>query len=165
MNNTFYQTGQTTPRKSHQGLIAILLILVILLCGLVTVLGMMNVRLFRMLEQQTSVRFSQNQTATPADAGVYAPALGINAQEISAIYRSYNDWPEGVYISIVDAHGPAATAQLRPGDILLTLNGVSITDEAALITASNQLMAGQQYPVTVFRDNTSLTLTVTAAAQ
>lgn len=163
MNDAFYQTGQTTPRKSHQGVIAILLILVILLCGLVTALGMMNVRLFRMLEQQTSVQFSQNNSAAPAAAGVYAPALGLSAQDVSAIYRSYNNWPEGVYISLVDPHGPAA--QLRPGDILLTVNGVSIADEASLIAASDQLTAGQQYPVTVFRENTSLTLTVTAAAQ
>ena len=44
-----YETGRTRPPKSHGGLIALLLVIVIFLCGLVSVLGMMNVRLFAQL--------------------------------------------------------------------------------------------------------------------
>ena len=63
----FYQTGSTQPPKSHQGLIAVLLILVILLCGAVTALGLVNIRLFRELtgqnaSAQTPVSFSEGQT-------------------------------------------------------------------------------------------------------
>ena len=42
-----YQTGSTCPPKSHKGIIALLLIFVIILCGAVTILGVMNVRLFK----------------------------------------------------------------------------------------------------------------------
>lgn len=165
-NRAFYQTGQTTPRKSHQGVIAFLLILVIILCGIITALSMMNIRLFRMLEQTgTSVQFSTKaDVAATADTGVFSPALGISAQDISATYRSYNNWPEGIYISSIDPHGPAAHAGLRTGDILMTLNGTAITDEAAFLSASQQLTTGQQYALSVFRDDTSLTLTITAAS-
>lgn len=49
-----YGTGRTQPPKSHGGVIAMLLIVVIFLVGTVSVLGLMNVRLFRQLQEQSS---------------------------------------------------------------------------------------------------------------
>ena len=46
-----YQTGSTRPPKSHGGLIAFLLGLVIFLSGISTVLGLMNIQLFRQLNE------------------------------------------------------------------------------------------------------------------
>ena len=46
-----YETGRTRPPKNHGGLIALLLVVVIFLCGVVSVLGFMNVRLFAQLNQ------------------------------------------------------------------------------------------------------------------
>ena len=52
-----YGTGKTRPPKSHTGIITLLLVLVIFLSGLVSFLGLLNVRLFAQLkalpEQQT----------------------------------------------------------------------------------------------------------------
>lgn len=47
-----YGTGPTEPPKNRGGLIALLLIIIIFLCGIVTVLGILNVRLFRQLNLQ-----------------------------------------------------------------------------------------------------------------
>ena len=47
-----YGTGPTEPPKSRGGLIALLLILVIFLCGIVTLLGIMNIKLFNQLNIQ-----------------------------------------------------------------------------------------------------------------
>ena len=47
-----YGTGRTDPPKNRGGLIAILLILIIFLCGLITLLGVMNIRLFQKLHTQ-----------------------------------------------------------------------------------------------------------------
>ena len=44
-----YQTGSTCPPKSKKGLIAILLVIIIMLCGAVTILGVMNIRLFKQM--------------------------------------------------------------------------------------------------------------------
>ena len=54
-----YRTGRTDPAKSRRGLIAILLILVIFLGGLVSVLSILNIHLFRRLKdtQQTPFFF------------------------------------------------------------------------------------------------------------
>ncbi len=46
-----YGTGRTQPPKNHTGLVALLLILVIFLTGIVTVLGILNIRLSRQLSQ------------------------------------------------------------------------------------------------------------------
>ena len=47
-----YQTGSTRPPKKSSGLVAFLLVMVILLLGVVTLLGVMNVKLFRQLGNQ-----------------------------------------------------------------------------------------------------------------
>ena len=46
-----YRTGSTHPPKSHSGAIAVLLTAVILLCGVTTALGMLNIKLFSQLNQ------------------------------------------------------------------------------------------------------------------
>ena len=47
-----YETGRTNPPKSRNGLIAILLVVVIFLSGLVSFLGVLNVKLFAELKSQ-----------------------------------------------------------------------------------------------------------------
>ena len=67
-----YETGRTRPPKSHNGLIAILLVVVIFLSGLVSFLGVLNVKLFAQLkaqpeEDEESVSFvSDSETEPPA---------------------------------------------------------------------------------------------------
>ena len=45
-----YETGRTRPPKSHTGIIAVLLVVVIFLSGLVSFLGVLNVKLFAQLK-------------------------------------------------------------------------------------------------------------------
>lgn len=47
-----YETGRTQPRKSHGGVIALLLVLVIFLSGIVCLLGVLNFRMARQLRTQ-----------------------------------------------------------------------------------------------------------------
>jgi len=47
-----WQTGSTIPPKSRGGLVAVLLVLLIFLSGIVTVLGILNVKLFQQLKAQ-----------------------------------------------------------------------------------------------------------------
>lgn len=65
-----YGTGRTQPPKSHGGLICLLLILVISLSGVVTVLGIMNIRLTTRLneeqERNSEIAFAAEQPEVPA---------------------------------------------------------------------------------------------------
>lgn len=69
-NQNEYRTGSTKPPKRHRGLIAVLLVLVILLSGILSILGVMNVRLFQKLnaldaDQTLPIMFS-NTNEDPA---------------------------------------------------------------------------------------------------
>ena len=163
-----YRTGSTNPPKSYQGILATLLILVIFLGGVVSVLGLMNVRLFQILEQQDTdpVEFSQHTTpevSPQMDAmpeGFFSEKLGVTVLEMNNLYRTYQDWPEGVYISEIRPNSPAHRADLRPGDILLTVGGVAIDSQADLEEVSSQV-GGEDLTLTVFRQEKEVTVSLT----
>ena len=75
-----YGTGRTQPPKSNNGPFALLLILVIFLCGIITLLGIMNVKLFQQLnrkeeEEQLAISFTPPET----EAAATEPALIIES--------------------------------------------------------------------------------------
>jgi len=67
-DDSVYGTGPTQPPKDRGGIIALLLVLVILLCGIVTALGILNVKLFQKLNnpilpnEDLTISFSVQQT-------------------------------------------------------------------------------------------------------
>ena len=142
-----YQTGSVQPPKSYHGIIAVLMILITLLISVVTVLSMMNIRLFQKLEEQTmqAVSFEpQDQIvqvdSAPVDKTVEdAPVWGISLQEISSLYRSYHELPQGLYISQVEPGSTGEQAGLCAGDILLSLNGTAVADANQFTTIANKL--------------------------
>ena len=79
-DNWEYGTGRTDPPKSRTGLMAVLLILVIFLTGIVTVLGVLNIRLFRQLsareeEAELSISFTQEESAPEAIPETTVPVV------------------------------------------------------------------------------------------
>ena len=72
-----WQTGCTQPPKDRGAPMALLLILIIFLCGIITVLGILNVKLFTQLqsreEASTSISFTPENTET-VDILVTEPA-------------------------------------------------------------------------------------------
>ena len=70
-DDQYYGTGPTEPPKTRNGLLALLLILIIFLSGIITVLGILNVKLFAELqlkqeENELSISFTTESTE-PAD--------------------------------------------------------------------------------------------------
>ena len=49
-DDQYYGTGSTEPPKENRGPMALMLILVIFLFGIITVLGILNIRMFRELK-------------------------------------------------------------------------------------------------------------------
>ena len=169
MNNSqnIYQTGSTMPPKSHYGLITVLIILIIVLCGVISVLSMMNIRLFRMLNQQrnmpaeTAISFYPQDEITDAAPGVYTSVLGLEGQELSDLYRNFYDLPQGLYISHITPGGPADLAKLQCGDILQAINAHPVTTEGEFLQIITDLQKGQDISVTVCRDQNILILPLT----
>jgi serine protease Do len=80
-DDSVWQTGSTQPPKNRGGLIALMLIMIIFLCGIITVLGVLNIKLFRELKVQKkndlSISFtvSETESTVPATVSEEAPAM------------------------------------------------------------------------------------------
>lgn len=170
-NRDTYRTGSTNPPKSHYGLIAVLLILVTVLSSIVTVLGMMNIRLWNLVksQDQQELDYSQQEQVAVAEASgqlVFSQenseVLGMTCQEISGLYRSYNGWPNGLYISQVEPGSAAAQGEIQPGDILVAVNGTAVSSRQELVQAAENWSSGTQLTLILFREEKQITVTLTA---
>lgn len=172
-----YQTGSTTPPKSRTGLIALLLVLVIFLSGVVTVLGITNVKLFRMLSGQgedssVPITFSGSRktsafSTSPAsfhsfvDPLSLSDSLGIQGDSVPKVYQLYYRLPCGLYVQSVDSDSACARQGLQPGDIITHMNGTSITGLEDYQAALNRLSTGDSLTLTVYRNSGVFSITVT----
>ena len=176
-DDRIYGTGRTQPRKSHGGLIAFLLILVILLSGIVGILGAMNIRLFSQLQAQESAKnaitftdqgntaafFSESDDIGAAfNPATSAADLGIDGESVSAFYQNYYHMPPGLYITQVEEHSDAALQGIDYGDILTHIDGNPISDMDTLNALLAAYKAGDTVQVTVYRagQENSITLTL-----
>ncbi len=160
-----YQTGTTEPPKSHQGLIAVLLILVILLTGAVSVLSLMNIHLFQMQKKTPSVQFTPESGNAPAvarelSAELTAADLGFSVHEVPRLYRSYQEWPQGVYICSVEEQ--AQKAGIQTGDILIAVEGTAVSGLESFEAVMANLTPGKTVSLTLFREGQELMVSVTA---
>jgi len=80
-DDRYYGTGNTEPPKERNGVMALMLIIIIFLFGIVTVLGILNIRLFQELklkrqEAELSISFSSEATQPPETEPEY-PAITV----------------------------------------------------------------------------------------
>lgn len=144
-----YRTGQTQPRKNRSGLIAFLLICIILLCGLVSLLSLMNIQLLSLLRQdrvKAPVSFAQGDITPIEPEGDSLTMDGITVQEMPAMYPEIYDLPKGLYV--VDA--PEGSPVL-PGDVLIGFNRSAVGSLAVLNALQNTCQAGQKVELTFYR--------------
>lgn len=67
-NETHYQTGTVPSPRSHGGLVAVLLVMVVLLSGIITLLSLLNIRLFVALKSQEDSALHLQSTAAETQA-------------------------------------------------------------------------------------------------
>ena len=165
-----YQTGAVAPPKSHRGLIAFLLALVIFLCGISTALGLMNIRLFRQLtaapeESQTDCAVAVSKapvTGAPAQEEEYIRfSPGFTGQSVTDFWQHYYDLPQGVYVSQVDQGSAAALCGLLPGDVLTHFDTVPTPNAETLKSLLENCAPGQMLPLQICRQGEHMTLTIT----
>ncbi len=90
------------------------------------------------------------------------PHLGISVATVSSITaQQYSNMVVGAYVRSVEEGSCAETAGIQVGDIITQVNNQDITTYEELIDAKNALRAGDEMLLTVFREGTYLTITVT----
>ena len=83
-----FRTGSTRPPKKRGGLIAVLLIAVIVLCGIVGTLGFMNIRLIAQRQQSPSdltFHNSSNPTTAAEDALSSIPSVPLQDETVELL--------------------------------------------------------------------------------
>ena len=93
------------------------------------------------------------------------PSLGIAGKEVSIFYQMYYRMPQGLYIDAVTAGSDAETAGLRPGDILMRLDGVQITGEDSLNQALYSYQVGDTIEAEIYRYRTRTLYTITLTVE
>ncbi|SAL17038.1 protease Do [Caballeronia terrestris] len=92
--------------------------------------------------------------------------LGVTVQGLNqTLANSFGmKTPQGALVSSVETNGPAAKAGLQPGDVIMSLNGLPVTDSTSLPSQVAGLPPGSQAKVQVWRDRGTKDLTVTIGA-
>ncbi|WP_233849283.1 trypsin-like peptidase domain-containing protein [Paraburkholderia sp. HD33-4] len=89
--------------------------------------------------------------------------LGITIEDVSwPLAQSFGlKKPEGALVSSVDPRGPAATSGLRPGDVIVKINGAAVPDSTQLPLTVADLTPGTSVRLAYWRDNAMHAATVT----
>ena len=90
--------------------------------------------------------------------------LGVSVEEVSPDIQKALRLPasSGALVGAVAGNGPSANI-LRPGDVITTLNGVSISNPQALSIATAEIQAGQSVKVGYIRNGTAATADLTVS--
>jgi len=88
------------------------------------------------------------------------PTIGITCYAIAAQDAAYFGQDFGIYIQTVTNKGPADKAGIRPGDILLTANGVSLYALEDLTVLRDEAGVGGSLDLTVWRKGETFSTTL-----
>ena len=160
----FYETGSTRPPKSYGGVAAVLLVAVILLGGLCSALGIINMKLLQQLadlqEPKETVTIFDDMNSSPtggttAVQDVYEcrgiPCLDLEGQTVSDFDQRFYNMPPGVLILKVTEGGSAHEAGMATGDVITGVDGQAITGSEELTRALEGHEPGQTVMLTVYR--------------
>ncbi|VVE88728.1 DegQ family serine endoprotease [Pandoraea bronchicola] len=92
--------------------------------------------------------------------------IGVAIQEVNqSLAKSFGlPKPTGALVSSIDKNGPAAKSDLKPGDVILAVNGTTIDDSVQLPEKIADMRPGQKATLTVWRNGAKQEVSVTVAA-
>jgi Do/DeqQ family serine protease len=96
-----------------------------------------------------------------ADGVVTRGYIGIQAQEVTPELAESFRIPGGVLIAGVERNGPAEKGGVKPGDVLVAVNGVATRDPAAMLDAVAALTPGSEASLKLRRGQGELDAVVT----
>ena len=91
------------------------------------------------------------------------PTLGVSGESLSTLYQHFYHLPAGLYITAVEYNSPAYLCGIEEGDILLSIDENRITDMDSLKAVLYTHEAGDAVTVTIYRNGTTASATVTLA--
>lgn len=164
-----YQTGSTTPPKKYSVLLAVLLVLVVILSGLVSILGLLNSKMFEALyedqvdEVPVSLQKGELAGAVLSDDIATEPStkiIGITGEPVTEVYQRHFQLPEGLFITFVEEGTSAHRQGIREGDVLLSLGDTPITQQEHIRSFLENRSIGEEFQAVVYRRDSNRRFTV-----
>ena len=93
------------------------------------------------------------------------PAIGIQGETLGISTQLFFHMPSGVIITAVEETSDAAAKGLQPDDVIVGLNDSAIDSLEDLVAAKNDLSAGDQVTLTIYRGGRYYEVTVTLMDQ
>ena len=92
--------------------------------------------------------------------------LGVSVQDLNqALAESFGmKRPEGALVAAIEPDSPAAKAGLKPGDVILQIDGAAMAEAGSLSSHIGLAKPGDRVKLTVWRDHAARELPVTLAA-
>lgn len=79
------------------------------------------------------------------------PSIGISAQDVTSLISLYYRLPQGVYVIDVTSGSGADDAGIIPGDVIIGIEGESITSMSELNNIKNKYKVGDTITLTIYR--------------
>ncbi len=76
-------------------------------------------------------------------------------------WAAQRGWPAGAYVSSVEPGGPAAKAGIQPGDVLVAINGATVTSSLELTHELFKYKPGQMITVSYYRNGNTVDVQLT----
>ena len=144
-DDSVYGTGRTEPPKSRGGLFALLLILVIFLCGIVTVLGILNIKLFRQLQIQRKEALAFVMETAPAET--VTETIPVTIPQSEGEFSSIDLQQSPQSISNVPAEGGLPLQDIYAGNIGSVVS-ISCSGYSGGSTGTGVILSSDGYIVT-----------------
>lgn len=158
-----YSTGSTKPPKSRSGLIALLIAVVVFLGGIVSALGLLNIRLFKQLdgaeEIPEDVRFTSESSVPPAFADADEdPTQATAAQEempLGTTPPAVENIPQEGGLSLQAIYRKAIDSVVSISCDIGTGTGVVLSEDGYIITNCHVVEGASSIQV-LFSNDTAL---------
>ena len=169
-DDQYYGTGPTEPPKEHRGPMALMLILVIFLFGIITVLGILNIRLFQELklkrqETELSISFTTEATVPPEteaaavpEAASYQEAVPYSSMQLQQSPQSRENIPvegglslQDIYIRNIDSVVSISCTGYNTGS---TGTGVILSSDGYIVTNAHVVDGAGSISVLLTDDRT-----------
>lgn len=96
---------------------------------------------------------------------VKRPYIGIGCIDIDEAKSKYYNLPIGIYVSEVEDFSAAQKAGIKPGDVIIAINGTTVTTKDELDTAKYSYSIGDTITVKINREGKEMDIELTLSEQ
>ncbi len=89
------------------------------------------------------------------------PGIGLTLEEIPETARIYYGLPRGLYVRSVYANSDAYAQGIRPGDVIIAVNGTAVSTNTVLNEVKSGFSVGESVVISVYRSGVTTDVAVT----